>query len=184
LTLLNKQKMNLIHSKTLKIKFKRRKLKFKTKKKKKLRPIVPILANRDYTKRSLTFGTIDYKNIILLRRYISSHGKILPRRINGLTAKKQRNMTKAIKNARILGLIPFVRRKASSPPIKFQRKGSSIKFKKKAPPLTLKGQTGGPPLRLKYKTFKNQTLPLTQQRRPNRSSTWNSGPIRREIKNN
>nr|AWX53512.1 ribosomal protein S18 [Scotinosphaera sp. NIES-154] len=102
----------MIQTKKIKIKFKRSRRKFKTKKKTQLRPIVPILANRDYTKRTLTPGTIDYKNVVLLRRYISSQGKILPRRISGLTAKKQRNMSRAIKNARILGLIPFVRRAA------------------------------------------------------------------------
>lgn len=121
----NYKQMNLIQTKSLKIKFKRSRRKFKKKKKTQLRPIVPILANRDYTKRTLTPGTIDYKNVVLLRRYISSQGKILPRRISGLTAKKQRNMAKAIKNARILGLIPFVRRACG-----FDRIQTPIKYKK------------------------------------------------------
>lgn len=51
---------------------------------------------------------IDYKNVELLRRFITEQGKILPRRVNGLTAKQQRAMTKAIKQGRILGLLPFV----------------------------------------------------------------------------
>lgn len=53
-------------------------------------------------------ATIDYKNVILLRNLITAEGKILPRRINKLTAKQQRNVQKAIKSARIMGLIPFI----------------------------------------------------------------------------
>nr|YP_009732801.1 ribosomal protein S18 [Buxbaumia aphylla]QHU77143.1 ribosomal protein S18 [Buxbaumia aphylla] len=51
---------------------------------------------------------IDYKNINLLRRFISEQGKILSRRINRLTSKQQRSMTLAIKRARILALLPFL----------------------------------------------------------------------------
>ena len=53
-------------------------------------------------------GIIDYKNIILLRKFITAEGKILPRRISRLTAKQQRYMAKAIKNARMTGFIPFL----------------------------------------------------------------------------
>ena len=53
-------------------------------------------------------ATIDYKNIILLRNLITAEGKILPRRINKLTAKQQRYVQKAIKSARIMGLLPFI----------------------------------------------------------------------------
>ena len=53
-------------------------------------------------------ATIDYKNVILLRSLITAEGKILPRRINKLTAKQQRHIQKAIKSARIMGLIPFI----------------------------------------------------------------------------
>ena len=52
---------------------------------------------------------INYKNIFLLRRYISVEGKILPRRLTGLSSKNQRHLSTAIKNARILGFLPFVR---------------------------------------------------------------------------
>lgn len=51
---------------------------------------------------------IDYKNIELLRRFVTERGKILPRRITGLTCKQQRDLTKAIKQARILAMVPFV----------------------------------------------------------------------------
>ena len=55
-------------------------------------------------------AVINYKNIFLLRKHISIEGKILPRRLTNLTAKQQRNMAKAIKNARIMGFLPFARR--------------------------------------------------------------------------
>jgi len=51
---------------------------------------------------------IDYKDIDLLRKFITERGKILPRRITGLTAKQQRDLTVAIKRARVLALLPFV----------------------------------------------------------------------------
>lgn len=51
---------------------------------------------------------VDYKNINLLRRFISEQGKILSRRMNRLTSKQQRLMTVAIKRARVLALLPFL----------------------------------------------------------------------------
>lgn len=51
---------------------------------------------------------IDYKNLRLLRRFISERGRILPRRITGVSAKNQRKLTRAIKQARNLALLPFV----------------------------------------------------------------------------
>ncbi|AIM24320.1 30S ribosomal protein S18 [Melissococcus plutonius] len=51
---------------------------------------------------------IDYKDIELLKRFISERGKILPRRVTGTSAKNQRKLTIAIKRARIMGLLPFV----------------------------------------------------------------------------
>ena len=50
---------------------------------------------------------IDYKDVELLKRYISKKGKILPRRVTGTCAKYQRLLTVAIKRARIMGLLPF-----------------------------------------------------------------------------
>lgn len=52
---------------------------------------------------------INYKNVFLLRKFISIEGKILPRRLTNLSSKKQRYLAKAIKNARIMGFLPFVR---------------------------------------------------------------------------
>uniref|UniRef100_B8HWY5 Small ribosomal subunit protein bS18 n=1 Tax=Cyanothece sp. (strain PCC 7425 / ATCC 29141) TaxID=395961 RepID=B8HWY5_CYAP4 len=51
---------------------------------------------------------IDYKDVDLLRRFITERGKILPRRITGLTAKQQRQLTQSVKRARILALLPFI----------------------------------------------------------------------------
>ncbi|MBC7825758.1 MAG: 30S ribosomal protein S18 [Candidatus Parcubacteria bacterium] len=51
---------------------------------------------------------IDYKDVDLLRKFITERGKILPRRITGLTAKQQRHITVAIKRARIMALLPFI----------------------------------------------------------------------------
>nr|AYQ94294.1 ribosomal protein S18 [Chaetopeltis orbicularis] len=53
---------------------------------------------------------VDYKNRGLLQEYIRFDGKILPRRKTGITTKQQRYLTKAIKTARILGLLPFVKK--------------------------------------------------------------------------
>lgn len=49
---------------------------------------------------------IDYKNLALLQKYLSDRGKILSRRITGITGKQQRELTIAIKRARYLGLLP------------------------------------------------------------------------------
>lgn len=51
---------------------------------------------------------IDYKDVELLRKFITERGKILPRRITGLTSQQQRALTRSIKRARLLALLPFV----------------------------------------------------------------------------
>jgi small subunit ribosomal protein S18 len=53
---------------------------------------------------------IDYKDVDLLRKFVTERGKILPRRITGLTAQQQRDLTLAIKRARILALLPYINR--------------------------------------------------------------------------
>ena len=50
----------------------------------------------------------DYKDVDLLKHFISERGKILPRRVTGTSAKNQRKVANAIKRARIMGLLPFV----------------------------------------------------------------------------
>ena len=51
---------------------------------------------------------IDYKDVDLLKKFITERGKILPRSLTGLTAKQQRDLTNAVKRARIVALLPFV----------------------------------------------------------------------------
>jgi small subunit ribosomal protein S18 len=55
-----------------------------------------------------TIFIINYKNVGLLRRYIGITGKILPRRITKLKTKEHRIIAKAIRQARRVGLLPFV----------------------------------------------------------------------------
>ncbi len=50
----------------------------------------------------------DYKNIQILKKFITEQGKIQPRRVTKLTAKQQRALTRAVKQARILALLPFM----------------------------------------------------------------------------
>jgi len=49
--------------------------------------------------------TIDYKNIKLLKKYISESGRILPSRVTSVSLKKQKEISRSIKQARILALI-------------------------------------------------------------------------------
>ena len=51
----------------------------------------------------------DYKDVSLLRQFVTERGKIIGRSRTGLTAKQQRQLTKAIKRARILALLPFAK---------------------------------------------------------------------------
>ena len=51
---------------------------------------------------------IDYKDVDLLKKFISERGKILPRRVTGTCAKHQRMLTRAIKRARQMALLPYV----------------------------------------------------------------------------
>jgi small subunit ribosomal protein S18 len=51
---------------------------------------------------------IDYKDVKLLQRFVSERGKIVPSRITAVSAKKQRELARAIKRARFLGLMPYV----------------------------------------------------------------------------
>ena len=51
---------------------------------------------------------IDYKDIDFLNLFISEQGKILPRRVTGVTIQQQRKLARAIKRGRILALFPFI----------------------------------------------------------------------------
>lgn len=51
---------------------------------------------------------IDYKDVELLKRFVSANGKIIPRRVTGTSAKYQRKLAVAIKRARQMALLPYV----------------------------------------------------------------------------
>ncbi|MEL7834141.1 30S ribosomal protein S18 [Fodinibius sp. Rm-B-1B1-1] len=59
-----------------------------------------------FTKAGIEY--IDYKDTDLLERFMNDQGKILPRRVTGTSAKFQRQLSRAIKRARFLGLLPYV----------------------------------------------------------------------------
>lgn len=50
---------------------------------------------------------LDYKDVKLLQRFVSEKGKIVPARITSVSAKKQRQLAKAIKRSRYIGLMPY-----------------------------------------------------------------------------
>lgn len=52
--------------------------------------------------------SIDFKDVAKLRKYVSERSKILPRRITGICAKHQRELTLAIKRARHIALLPYI----------------------------------------------------------------------------
>ena len=59
-----------------------------------------------FTKNKIEY--IDYKDIELLKRFISPNGKITPRRVTGTSAKYQRMLATAIKRARQMALLPYI----------------------------------------------------------------------------
>jgi len=59
-----------------------------------------------FTKNNIQY--IDYKDVELLKKFISPNGKITPRRVTGTRAKYQRQLATAIKRARQMALIPYV----------------------------------------------------------------------------
>lgn len=61
---------------------------------------------RKYTK--INAETIDYKDLLLLRRFISDRGKVRSRRVTGLSRQHQRELALAVKRARELGMLPYV----------------------------------------------------------------------------
>jgi small subunit ribosomal protein S18 len=51
---------------------------------------------------------VDWKDVDFLRQFVPERGKIMPRRISGISAKDQRRVSKAIKRARSMAMLPFV----------------------------------------------------------------------------
>ena len=66
-----------------------------------------------YFQKSYSLDQFNYKNILLLQNYITVSGKMIPKRLNNLTTKRQRHINKAIKNARLMSFLPFVRLSSS-----------------------------------------------------------------------
>jgi ribosomal protein S18 len=59
-----------------------------------------------FTKNNITY--IDYKDVELLKKFVSPSGRISPRRLTGTCAKSQRELARAIKNARYMALLPYL----------------------------------------------------------------------------
>jgi len=51
---------------------------------------------------------VDYKDVDLMKKFITSYAKIMPKKRSGTCAKHQRQVARAIKNSRIMGFLPFV----------------------------------------------------------------------------
>ena len=51
---------------------------------------------------------IDYRDVEILRQFLNPHSRLLSRKKTGLSAKHQREVTRAVKRARLMGLLPFV----------------------------------------------------------------------------
>ncbi|MDP2648781.1 MAG: 30S ribosomal protein S18 [Patescibacteria group bacterium] len=51
---------------------------------------------------------VDYKDIDLLKQFVNPHGRIMSRSKSNLTAKQQREVERAIKRARFMGLLPYI----------------------------------------------------------------------------
>ncbi len=62
-----------------------------------------------FTKNNIKY--IDYKDTEILKRFLNPNGRIKPRKQTGLSAKHQRDVAKAIKRARYMGLIPYIMHK-------------------------------------------------------------------------
>jgi small subunit ribosomal protein S18 len=52
---------------------------------------------------------VDYKNVRMLDQYVTDRGKMISRRLSGTCARHQRKLEDAVKNARIMALLPFVK---------------------------------------------------------------------------
>lgn len=53
---------------------------------------------------------VDYKDVDILKKFLSSNGKILPRKRSGVSSGNQRKLALAVKRARFMGLLPFIAR--------------------------------------------------------------------------
>lgn len=70
----------------------------------------PVKKKRRFSRPKRTLDpqiTFDYKDVQLLRRFVTEHGKIVPRRISGASAQQQRALTLAVKRARVMALLSY-----------------------------------------------------------------------------
>tara|TARA_B110000003_G_C16379868_1_gene430013 strand:+ start:283 stop:495 length:213 start_codon:yes stop_codon:yes gene_type:complete len=70
------------------------------------------MVENESVKETVDFALLTYKDTKVLSEFLSDQGKILPRRLTGLSSKQQKKVTKLIKTARIAALLPFVIGKA------------------------------------------------------------------------
>ena len=70
------------------------------------RPVKPIKKKANQLK-AAGVDSVNYKDVPLLRKFISDRGKIRARRVTGVTVQQQREIAKAIKNAREMALLPY-----------------------------------------------------------------------------
>jgi len=77
------------------------------------RAVIPAKVRRSRPRRKAVAAleeedaSIDYKSPTLLRYFVSDRGKLLPRRMTGVTPKQQRQLARAIKRSRMIALMPF-----------------------------------------------------------------------------
>nr|YP_010154167.1 ribosomal protein S18 [Corydalis hsiaowutaishanensis]QQW52000.1 ribosomal protein S18 [Corydalis hsiaowutaishanensis] len=105
------------------------------------KPFIKSKSKQSFRRRLPPIGPgdrIDYRNMSLISRFISDDGKILSRRVNRLTLKQQRLITLAIKQARILALLPFLYPKKKEKPFERTRPKSTPRAKNKKGPRTRK----------------------------------------------
>lgn len=67
----------------------------------------PVNKKKIVPMKAVRIGKVDYKDIALLRKFISERGKIRARRVTGLSVQDQRKVAIAVKNARELALLPY-----------------------------------------------------------------------------
>ncbi|SIR75980.1 30S ribosomal protein S18 [Williamsia sterculiae] len=72
------------------------------------RPEAPVRSSRPNVLDQQGITDVDYKNVALLRQFLSDRGKIRSRRVTGLRPQQQRQVATAIRNAREMALLPFV----------------------------------------------------------------------------
>lgn len=70
---------------------------------------MPTFKNRQCYLHKNNINYVDYKNIRLLKKFISQYGKIIPKYYTGTCLKHQKAIARAIKNARTMALIPFTK---------------------------------------------------------------------------